>query len=194
MWYLAEWKFALSMNTGAGSLEKEFPPDDRELLSRIGGGDELAFEELYGRYANAVMGFCVSRTRDRETAREVFDDVWMACWRSARSYRGEGKVLAWLLGIAKRQMYMSWRSKNRQATVGITEVVETLQEDSPGPEAQMMSACGVEELHDVLSLLPKELLETVTLAWLHDIPVGTVKSRVTRARKMLRQHRKANES
>lgn len=67
---------------------------DGDLLARVASGDERAFETLYGRYAAAVRAFVRVRVPDAGTAEEVCADVWLGCWRSARAFRGDAKVLS----------------------------------------------------------------------------------------------------
>lgn len=75
---------------------------DEGLLVRIGEQDERALAELYERYSTVVFSFIVARTPDRGVAEEICADVWLGCWRSARAFRSDSRVLTWLLGIAKR--------------------------------------------------------------------------------------------
>lgn len=165
-------------------------------LRRIARGEESALEELYCLYAPAVLAFSLARTADRETAEEVAADTWLGCWRSARSYRGDSRVLTWLLGIAKRQVYMHTRRK-RLLEVPLDDAAWEVPGDSENPVDRAMGSAGVAEILAALDALPADLCETVRLAWLHelpyaeiaavtDVPVGTVKSRVSRARHMLK--------
>ena len=75
--------------------------------------------------------------------------------------------------------------------------VEGLVDDTVGPDDQVLETAGVEELLEALRSLPPDLVEVVSLAWLHElpyseiaqalgVPVGTVKSRVSRARRLLK--------
>lgn len=170
---------------------------DGDLLARVASGDERAFETLYGRYAAAVRAFVRVRVRvpDAGTAEEVCADVWLGCWRSARAFRGDAKVLSWLLGIAKRQIYMRVR-RVRPNVTALDDAPEP-RDDGPSPETAVLSEAGVDDLTALLRRLPVELVETATLAWLHglsyrqiadlsDVPEGTVKSRISRARRLLR--------
>src|SRR5690625_7795292 len=86
---------------------------DDHLLALVGEGDERALGHLYARYASVVFAFVLARVSDRGVAEEVSADVWLGCWRSARAFRRDAKVLTWLLGIAKRQIYMH-RSEERR--------------------------------------------------------------------------------
>ena len=81
----------------------------RSALARIARGDEGALEELHSLYASAVFAFVSARLGDRGAAEEAAVDVWLGCWRSAAAFRGDSRVLTWLLGIAKRQACMRMR-------------------------------------------------------------------------------------
>lgn len=169
----------------------------RAALVRMANGDERALEELYRTYGQAVFAFIAARMSDRDAAEEVAADTWLGCWRSARTFRENSRVLTWLLGIAKRQVYASTRRK-RVTTVRFDEHTEDAPDSAEGPESLALGGAGVETILQALDDLPEELAETVRLAWLHelsyadiaavtDVPVGTVKSRVSRARRMLQE-------
>ena len=169
----------------------------RAALARIARGDEAALEELYGRYASAVFAFALSRTLDRGAAEEVAADTWLGCWRSAGSFRGDSRVLTWLLGIAKRQACTRMRRK-RPAESPLDESAELVADGALEPLDALVGEAGVGEILAALDELPGDLAETVRLAWLHelpyveiaqvtDVPVDTVKSRVSRARTLLKE-------
>src|SRR5262245_1669147 len=61
-------------------------PTDGQLIERIATGDRSAFEELYGRYARAVLGLAIRRLGDRGRAEDATQDAFVAIWRSARTY------------------------------------------------------------------------------------------------------------
>lgn len=180
----------------------EYDEDENERRARItlgsiARGDEAALEELYRAYAPAVFAFVAARMSDREAAEEVAADVWLGCWRSARAFRGESRVLTWLLGIAKRQVYANARRK-RPSTIPLDEHADLVVDGAEGPESLATAEAGVGEILSALDALPDELAETLRLAWLHelpyadiaavtDVPVGTVKSRVSRARRMMQE-------
>ncbi|MCT1658302.1 RNA polymerase sigma factor [Brevibacterium luteolum] len=171
--------------------------DDHVLLSKIAAGDEGALAELYRRYASAVLSFTIARTSSREIAEEVSADVWVGCWRSASAFRGDSKVLTWLLGIAKRQIWAHTR-RRPLAIVPLEDHGEGLVAADEDPAVVVSTNEGEAALVHALESLSPELTEVVTLAWVHDlpydqvaeavgIPIGTVKSRVSRARRLLRE-------
>ncbi len=169
--------------------------DARTLLGRVGDGDESALAALHARYAGVVFGFVLSRVPQRELAEEISADVWLGCWRSARAFRGESRVLTWLLGIASRQIHTHMRGK-RLSTVPLVEQLDVAGDASNDPAMIVSDTEAAGELIDAIRALPAPLYEVVALAWLHElpydeiavavsIPVGTVKSRVSRARALL---------
>lgn len=171
--------------------------DSIDLLRHVGGGDERALAHLYQRYASAVYGFVSRRVSDRGVSEEICADVWLGCWRSARSFRGDSQVLTWLLGIASRQIHVHTRRK-RFVTVPMDVVEGYLEAAEPDPAQAVVSQIGSDELVERLKRLPADLYDVIVLAWLHElsyeeisqtvgIPVGTVKSRVSRARRLLKE-------
>lgn len=169
----------------------------RLALARVARGDEGALEELYRLYAPAVLAFASARLPDHGIAEEAAADVWLGCWRAAPAFRGDSRVLTWLLGIAKRQAYVRIR-RARPFECPLDDRAEQLADEACDPLAALAAAAGVDEIVAALDALPPELAETVRLAWLHelpyaeiaqvtDVPLGTVKSRVFRARAMLQE-------
>ena len=77
-------------------------PTDGQLIARIAGGDRRAFEELYGRYARAVLGLALRRLGDRGRAEDATQDAFVAIWRSARTYDpSRGRGAPWLYAVAR---------------------------------------------------------------------------------------------
>src|SRR5687767_11752842 len=75
---------------------------DGQLIERVAGGDRPAFEELYGRYARAVLGLALRRLGDRGRAEDATQDAFVAIWRSARTYDPErGTGAPWLYAVAR---------------------------------------------------------------------------------------------
>ena len=62
---------------------------DGQLIEQIAGGDREAFEELYGRYARAVLGLALRRLGDRGRAEDAVQETFASVWRAAGSYKPE---------------------------------------------------------------------------------------------------------
>lgn len=178
-------------------------PADVEVLARVAAGDEAALELLHTRYGGVVFGFVSARMADRSSAEEVAADVWLGCWRSAGAFRGDSQVLTWLLGIAKRQVGSHTRRKHVPQVPFDVDRHDVTAADLD-PAELVASAHDAATVVAALRTLPPELAEVVRLAWVHElpyaeiaslvgVPAGTVKSRVWRARGLLREQLRSND-
>lgn len=170
---------------------------DEKLLELISANDESALAKLHARYSLVVFNFVLTRTSDPALAEEISADVWLGCWRSASAYRKDSRVLTWLLGIAKRQIHTHTRGK-RILQVPLEEIDYSLADSEADPAQLVVSAAQTHQILAALRSLPPDLSEVVRLAWIYelpyseiaklaDIPVGTVKSRISRARRLLQE-------
>ena len=94
-----------SAETGTGAGE------DRALLARIAGGDRVALEILYRRHAAWLTTRLQARCGDPELTDIAVQDTFLAVWKAAGKYRGDGDVGAWLWGIAIRRLIDQLRKR-----------------------------------------------------------------------------------
>ena len=161
---------------------------DGELLGRIGSGDRDSFEELYRRYARAVLGLALRRLGDRGRAEDATQEVFAAVWRSARSYnpsRGAGS--SWLFAIARNAIVDGFRKRPEP----VAEPPD-LPSSEAGPPEQAEAGWVSWRIHRALETLPDHERPLIELAYwsglsqseiagfLH-IPLGTVKTRTRSA-------------
>ena len=162
---------------------------DSELIERIAGGDRTAFEELYGRYARAVLGLALRRLGDRGRAEDATQEAFVSIWRSARTYdprRGAGAP--WLYAVARNAITDGLRRR--------PEPTAELQDgpgDEPGPAERAESSWAAWQVHRALEVLPDHERPVIELAYWRglsqseiakelDLPLGTVKTRTRSAR------------
>ena len=175
--------------------------DDRALVAAVAAGDEQALERLYQRHGSACFGYLLRRLDgDRPAAEDLLQDLLLAVWRGAAGYRGESDVRPWLLGIAHHLWLQELRRRSRRPRLSDDPEARLggLPQDDPQPEE--LSSAG---LREALDALPQELRSAVDLTFgqglrlqdaarILDLPLGTVKSRLFRARQQLRQHLEAS--
>jgi RNA polymerase sigma-70 factor (ECF subfamily) len=170
--------------------------NDAELLGLVADGDRLAFRELYDRHAPWLGVRLGRRCGDRGVVDEVVQDTFVAVWRGAARHRREGEVAAWIWGIGIRRLINRLRrqpSRTRELAdaAGATEVM-------PSAEEQVLLDVEHGDLGRALGRLSPELravvqacvldgLTTREAARLPAIPPGTVKTRMLRARRRLRE-------
>ncbi|MBB4933774.1 RNA polymerase sigma-70 factor (ECF subfamily) [Lipingzhangella halophila] len=167
---------------------------DQQLLARVVSGDENGLRELYHRHSAAMLRLLRRLTSDPGTAEEILQESWLAVWRSAGSFRSSASVRAWLLGVARRQAH----NRLRRATPPAVEIGAAPEPVDPTAdvESQALAAAGHAVIVAAIGRLPEAHRDVVVLALVEElpyadiaevvgVPVGTVKSRMSKARRML---------
>jgi RNA polymerase sigma-70 factor (ECF subfamily) len=176
-------------------------PSDAELLERIRAGAEEAFIELYRRRRDEVFRFAYALGRSVSVAQDVTQDVFLNVLERASRYdAGKGTVRAWLYGCARHVVVDRFRADGRLVSgATLEESVACEAEDDVFRDQQ------VRRLHAQILQLPFEYRETLVLCELAELsyaetanvlacPIGTVRSRLHRARALLAQELGAADS
>lgn len=170
--------------------------DDAGLLRQVAEGDEAALRALFDRHAAWLQMRLRRRTSDADLVADVLQDTFLAAWRGARRYRGDGDVGAWLWGIAIRRLISRLRVHPQPAPVG-QDVIDSTLPVVVSAEDELLVAVEHGDLGSAMRQLSPELrsivqatlvdgLTTREAARLLGIPQGTVKSRMRAARSQLR--------
>ena len=165
---------------------------DSDLLAAIAGGDAGALRELYARHAPWLQLRLRGRCADADAVDDALQDTFVAVWRKPGRYDGSGEVAAWLWGIAIRRLIDSLRRRPRAFAVFERHEAE------PSVEEQVLLGVEYGDLAGALNRLSPELravvqatvldgLSTREASRLLAIPAGTVKTRMMRARALLRE-------
>jgi RNA polymerase sigma-70 factor, ECF subfamily len=163
-------------------------PSDATLLERVGRRDTAAFDDLYHRFARAVLGLALRRLGDRGAAEDATQETFAAVWRAAPSFdAARGSGAAWLFTVARNVIVDRARRRHD------TPAGEMPEQASPeiGPAEQVESEWAAWRVHRALTGLVEHERVVVELAYFSelsqseiaaflDIPLGTVKTR-TRA-------------
>ncbi len=173
-------------------------PDD-ELLTRIAGGDGPAFAELFERCHAVVFRFALHMTGSISTADDIVQDVFLIVMRDAARYQaGRSGVAAWLCGIARNCVKQSVERDRRLVSLVLTAEFEPTSDDAGSLDqlASLLHTEQIEALRRAVYTLPLAYREALVLCDLQemtyeeaaqalDCPVGTVRSRLHRARALL---------
>jgi RNA polymerase sigma factor (sigma-70 family) len=167
---------------------------DTALLQRIAAKDEAALRELYAAYGQRLYAYALRLTDSPATAEDIVQDTLVVVWQSAERFRGEGRVLAWLLGIVHHTAMKALRHVSQFISDEMEEVLPapiTLPEEHVRVKEQSQWVRrGLQSLsaehRAVLELVFYQGLSLSEVAEVCDCPVGTVKSRLSYARKHLR--------
>jgi RNA polymerase sigma-70 factor (ECF subfamily) len=168
--------------------------DDVQLLRRIGAGDEDAMAAFYREHGRVVLAQVLLVVGERVLAEEIVQDAMLAVWRGAGSFRGESSVRSWVIAIARRQT----RDRLRGGRLRIVDDAFLAEQPGPGPGPEVLALDRAElaevrgairELaaphREVLGLAFGTGLSLPEVAGVLEIPLGTVKSRLTAARTSL---------
>jgi RNA polymerase sigma-70 factor, ECF subfamily len=171
--------------------------EDRRLIARIAGGEERALDTLYARYRLRLRSY-LWRLLDSDDGlvEEALQDIFLAVWRSAGRFRGEAKVATWVFQIAHN---IATRARQRGARQPAS--ASLLAAEAPNASAQPdpygEGVIARLAIHDALGRLSDKHREALDLffrqgfsadeiAAILGIPAGTVRSRLSYARKALR--------
>jgi RNA polymerase sigma-70 factor (ECF subfamily) len=168
------------------------------------------FEDLFLPHLNAAYSLARFITRDRVAADDIVQESFLRAFRSFATYRG-GDAKTWLLAIV-RNCSFDWTRSNRRAAAGetagrdaaggqldcagLTDPNELPDDSQDDPETSMQRQSEIAEVRAMIQRLPEPFRETLVLRELEElsykeiaevtgVPVGTVMSRLARARRML---------
>ena len=182
---------------------QEAPVDpDRAAFEDAAGGDTRAFEVLVLRYQARIVNYASAMVRDAGAAEDVAQETFVRAWRGMGRFRGESSFKTWLYRIATNVARTHLDRHGRQARIAdrsLDDEAEPLQAGdvpSPAPDAET-SLVRREAIDRALSELPDELrlalvlrdvegLDYKEIAGVTGAPIGTVESRIFRARRRLR--------
>lgn len=174
---------------------------DLELWSRAAGGDGAAFAILFDRHARSVYNHCFRRTADWSAAEDLTSVVFLEAWRRRRQVRiSSDSLLPWLLGVANNALRNRSRSLRRhQAAMGRLPPMKAIVDPAQDIAERIDDERQMRQVLAVVNRLPLADQEILTLcvwsglsyedaAVALNIPVGTVRSRLSRARARLKKH------
>ncbi len=169
------------------------PVDDLDLIRRMQAGDDDAVRDLYARYGQRLYAYALRLTNDPATAEDVVQVTLVTAWQTARTFRGEGRLIAWLLGIVHHTAMKSLRHMHQP----LDAMEDAVSGNQPTPEDQAevgetkrwvrqgLKSLSVEH-RAVLELVFYQGLSLDEVAKVCNCPLGTVKSRLSYARQHLR--------
>ena len=177
---------------------------DQELVLRAQNGDQRAFELLVVKYERRIARLLSRMIRDQSEIEDVSQEAFIKAYRALPSFRGESAFYTWLYRIAINT------AKNHLSTLGRRPVLSAEYEDEDGdsvdaaslvpdfhtPETELSNKQIVSTVNEAVNALPEELREAITLremdgmsydeiAAAMDCPIGTVRSRIFRAREAI---------
>ncbi len=187
----------------AFALENIRTLTDGELIEKSIGGREDGFEELVRRYQRPITAYVYRMLNNYDASLDVTQEVFIKVYNSLRRYSSEYKFSTWLYRIAHNAAidYMRKNSVSQQSIEAENEdgsFQMQIESPNPTPEQERERSEWRTEIESVVKCLPTGYRELISLrhgqdlsydeiAEITNLPLGTVKNRLFRAREMMRE-------
>lgn len=163
-------------------------------------GDPGVIDEIVEQYKEPLFGFIVRIVNNYDVAEDIFQETWVKVIRHIKSFRGDAKFSTWLFQIARNVYRDAMRKKKDLCYVSIEETEELVFQ----PPVDAVNILEMELVRKIVAGLPIKMKEVIVLRYYHDLNIkeisgmlgcseGTVKSRIFRASRIIREKRKLLE-
>ena len=185
------------------------PPDsDLILVERAVAGDQKAFELLVIKYQRRIQRLIGRMVRDVDIVEDIAQETFIRAYRALAQFRGDAQFYTWLYRIAVNTAKKALMDMKRDPTVSEnsfksadddeTSMLENELTSSETPDAVLASKEIAEMVNTAMEALPEELRQAITLREIEGLsyeeiseamncPIGTVRSRIFRAREAISQ-------
>ncbi|MCX8038212.1 MAG: sigma-70 family RNA polymerase sigma factor [Candidatus Sumerlaeia bacterium] len=186
------------------------PGDEQQAIQRAREGDLAAFDCLIRRYEDQVFSVAYRMVGDEDDAADISQEVFLAFFRHLKDYRGDAKISTWLHRITINTVKNFWSRRKRQgydltqslddcetgADEGLSPI-EVIPDSAPDPRRVAAGVELAEMVERQLQRIEPEFREVIVLRFIEELsyeeiaeitgePLGTVKSRLFRARRLLK--------
>lgn len=166
---------------------------DVDLIDRYLAGDVEAFNELMDAHEDMVFGICIRMLRDRELALDAVQDTFLTVFRKADRFQAKSAFSTWLYRVAVNTCYDHLRRAKRKQADRLPEThdpVDIAAGDEFGsievrPDIEAALATLSDEFRAVVVLVDMQGMSLEQASDTLEVPTGTIKSRLFRARKLL---------
>ena len=177
---------------------------DRQLVERAQMGDKRAFEMLVEKYHRRLLRLLSRMVRNQDEVEDIAQETLIKAYRALPKFRGDAAFYTWLyrIGVNTAKNYLASRKKT-MATVSEQMSDDEDEgsdrfavEDNSTPESELLSKQVAYAVNDAIEALPEELRTAITLREIEGLsyeeiaeamgcPIGTVRSRIFRAREAI---------
>ncbi len=178
---------------------------DQLLVERVQKGDKKAFDVLVSKYQHKIISLVSRYVSDQSEAMDVAQEAFIKAYRALKRFRGDSAFYTWLYRIAINTAKNHLVAQSRRPPQSDVDAVDAEQyqvdsrlKDRGSPEHELLREEIEQTIHDAIADLPEDLRVAITLremegmsydeiATTMDCPIGTVRSRIFRAREAIDQ-------
>ncbi len=182
--------------------------NDKELVKRAQKGDKVAFDVLVTKYHLKVVNLVTRFVKDNDDAQDVAQEAFIKAYRGLKNFRGDSAFYTWLYRIAinSAKNYLVSQSRKTPAYAVDIEDAEHIEsaialKEYDTPEGNLLTSEIEQTVYRAIKELPEDLKTAITLrelegmtydeiALVMECPIGTVRSRIFRAREAIDKHLK----
>lgn len=176
---------------------------DQLLVERVQKGDKRAFDLLVGKYQHKIVSLISRYVSDHAEALDVAQEAFIKAYKAIGRFRGDSAFYTWMYRIAINTAKNHLVSQSRRPPSSDVDAqdaeqfqVDTRLKDRSSPEHELLKEEIENTIHDAISSLPDDLRVAITLREMEgmsyediavtmDCPIGTVRSRIFRAREAI---------
>lgn len=177
---------------------KDSSPSDEELIERFQKGDIRAFEQIVQRYKDQLLNFVFRFLGNQEQAEDILQETFLRVYRNRHAYRRVAKFSTWIYTIAGNLARTELRKRKRRrffsiSDMGVEDKDFEVSDEVFNPESYVDTVLHDDVIQQEINKLSPKFREVIILRDIQElsyeeiskilrIPIGTVKSRVNRAR------------
>jgi len=175
--------------------------DERELLTRLQTGEEIAFDRLYHRYGNRIYGKILRLTKSVDVSQELLQDVFMKVWERRESVNPALPFKSYLFRIAEHLIsdYYRRAAKDRRVYDHLLQVGMSYEHPFDAEQEHQLYQRNLERLQEAVGQLPQKCREVYTLCKIEgksyrevasqlDMSTATISNHITKANKLIRRY------
>jgi len=165
---------------------------EQRLIERIKNGDRNAFELLIDPYSKALCNYILFRVKNDADANDIVQETMLSIWRSIASYDYQSSFKTWAFSIARRRLADCYRANNKNDTLPLTDfenvftAKDNLNESIERMDIEQALSNLNNKDNELVYLVFQAQLSYQEISALLDIPVGTVKSRMSNIKTKLK--------
>lgn len=180
------------------SKKNNFSYKDEELILQFQQGNESAYIELVNRYKNKLINFTFNYLGDRDLAEDIVQETMLKLYEKRHYYKAIAKFSTWIYTIARNQANTELRKRKRRNISFLSQMTKNGKDfdlDSKSPDLinELQNTYLAKRINKAIQLLPEHFREVIVLRDIQglsyediglvmDAPLGTIKSRINRAR------------
>jgi len=183
----------LNLKLDANQNKCEYPTEDSILLKKCAEGDELSWQQLIKKYSNLVFNICFQYTANSQIAEELTQDIFIKVYSNCTLLSKHPNFKYWLIKTTKNRCIDYYRKNRLNNNVKSMDSNPVTLKSHDTPENKILLTEKIRQLHKAILQLPASLRTVIILRDINElsyeeiakilkIPIGTVKSKLNRAR------------